>query len=219
MTKTRTAIPTCFGTTGILSRQSRQLLNCSVLPGDANERAVAFSLYNRDVGALPSVMDCRSVAVFDDDEKKNPVLVLGATDGPSAVYLAVNLAARETLAALQMAIADCKIELVLAGPVCATSHELCFTPNEAAALEVSLAESRDSPRVYDPDWLFAFSSVVPELPSVFARKHPGLGRCERESVIILHGGYDSHLSALRTAFRQTEASFRRIGGRESQAVV
>ena len=195
-------IPTSFGTLGMLQRQCRQLLSAPVISPDVNERPVAFALFNKAVGILPEVMDCRHLVLFDKDEKNDPILVLAAVKDKTAVYLAVNLTDRSALRALESAVSDQAIELVLSGPGCATSHSLVMSSAEATSLEDLTAEYLDLALVHDRNWLFDFSAVVPNLPNLLSHMHPALARCERHTAIVLRGDYDAHLSALRTAVRR-----------------
>lgn len=52
---------------------------------------VAFCLANSAIGALPEELECRSWMFVEPDGSDDPVIVLAATSGNVAVYLAANL--------------------------------------------------------------------------------------------------------------------------------
>lgn len=202
MTQPRPPIPTSFGSLGVLQRQARQLLSAPARYADENERPVAFALFNQDIGVLPDVMDCRHLILFDEDERDDPVLILAATEDNIAAYLAVNLRDRAAIEALESAMSNRTIELVLSGPGCGTSHELVMSSAEATSLEALTAEYLDLAGSHNRNWLFGFSAVVPKLPSLLAHMHPRLATCKRHTAIVLQGDYHAHLGALRTAVRR-----------------
>jgi hypothetical protein len=91
MTSPQTAVPTTFGTIGLMQRQVRQLLNASLLADVGDDRPVAFYLAGCRFGPLPEAMDCWTWMYVEQDSPHDAVLVLAAADGAQGLYLAVNL--------------------------------------------------------------------------------------------------------------------------------
>lgn len=198
-----TPIPTNFGTVGPLARQVRQLLNAAPLPPDADERATAFCIANTRIGLLAPEFDCRAWMYLEADSDDNPVLVLAGVASGVAVYLTANLAERCTVNALALALRQGRIELVLASPGGASSHQFNFPPTEEKYLENVLAEHLEFCPEYDRDWLAVFNAEVPKLPTMCQHLHPALAACERHVCIVLQGNYGNHLRSVSTGLQRS----------------
>jgi hypothetical protein len=203
MTSLASAIPTTFGTLGVLSRQTRELLNEWVIPQDANSRPVAICLADRNIDVLPEELNCVSWMYLEEDSEEDPVLVLPAMAGNRTTYIVASLTERATLVPLEAALHHRRIELVIASPGGLTTHCLNFSSEEARHLQYLLDEYLDFCPAHDPDWLEAFTPIAPRLPELCTHLSPAIAQSERNTLLVLQGSYGNHLTLVRKALRQT----------------
>lgn len=204
MTDPFAPIPTSFATVGPLQRQTRQLFNAWPIPDDVvvNERSVGFCPADRSTGVLPELLGTQVWMYLEADSEDDPVLVLPAAEDGVAVYVVANLNERATIAALAAAVHDRKIELVVASRGRLTSHWLLLSSSETKYLKGLLAQYLDYSHPCNPDWMEAFKPAISLLPRLCQHLNPQLLKCERHSVIVLQGGYENHLRAVKSALRR-----------------
>lgn len=199
------SLPIAFGTVGVLQRQVRQLLNADQVPADADARPVALTVASGNLGVLPREMDCRGWVYVEADSSENEVLVLACEARNTALYVAINIAEREPLRALQTAFDGNSLELLVASPGVATSHQLDFMPSEAKYVTNLVEEYLELCLPHDRDWLSAFVPAASRLPRLVAHLNPRLAACERQVLLVLQGSSENHLRAVRTALLQGAA--------------